>query len=85
MLEGRYSLLLITKGDLVDQERKIAASGLGNYFDAIEVVSEKNAETYQRWFGAIVRARRPAPWWATRCVPTCFRDRCGRLGGLRPA
>jgi putative hydrolase of the HAD superfamily len=50
MLEGRYSLLLITKGDLYDQERKIAASGLGDYFDAIEVVSEKNAETYQKLF-----------------------------------
>jgi putative hydrolase of the HAD superfamily len=50
MLEGRYSLMLITKGDLFDQERKIAASGLGNYFDAIEVVSEKTVETYQRLF-----------------------------------
>lgn len=50
MLEGRYSLLLITKGDLYDQERKIAESGLGNYFDAIEVVSEKTAETYQKLF-----------------------------------
>ncbi|MBL8582184.1 MAG: HAD family hydrolase [Rhizobiaceae bacterium] len=50
LLESRYSLLLITKGDLYDQERKIAQSGLGDYFDAIEVVSEKNAGTYDRLF-----------------------------------
>jgi putative hydrolase of the HAD superfamily len=49
-LEGRYSLMLITKGDLHDQERKIAQSGLGGYFDAIEVVSDKTAETYERLF-----------------------------------
>jgi len=41
-------LMLITKGDLFDQEAKIARSGLGDYFRHIEVVSEKNVETYQR-------------------------------------
>lgn len=50
MLESRYSLLLITKGDLFDQERKIAQSGLGDFFDAIEVVSDKTAQTYERLF-----------------------------------
>ncbi|WP_417673709.1 HAD family hydrolase [Roseibium sp.] len=47
---GDYRLVLITKGDLFDQERKIAASGLADYFNAIEVVSEKTADTYQALF-----------------------------------
>ncbi|NDV87453.1 HAD family hydrolase [Aurantimonas aggregata] len=49
-LVGRYRVVLITKGDLFDQERKLAASGLGGYFDAVEIVSDKNAATYQRVF-----------------------------------
>lgn len=49
-LTGRYKLILITKGDLFDQERKLAASGLGEYFDAVEIVSDKTAETYARIF-----------------------------------
>ena len=49
-LQGHFTLLLITKGDLYDQERKIAQSGLGACFDAIEVVSDKNAATYQKLF-----------------------------------
>ena len=49
-LAGRYRLVLITKGDLFDQERKLAASGLGELFDAVEIVSDKNAGTYQRIF-----------------------------------
>jgi putative hydrolase of the HAD superfamily len=47
-LAASYKLMLITKGDLLDQESKIARSGLGEYFSHIEVVSEKNIETYQR-------------------------------------
>ncbi len=46
-LEDNYRLMIITKGDLFDQESKIARSGLADYFDIIEVVSEKNTETYQ--------------------------------------
>ncbi len=46
-LQGRTRLLLITKGDLLDQESKLARSGLGDCFDAIEVVSEKDVPTYQ--------------------------------------
>ena len=42
--------ILITKGDLFDQERKLAQSGLGELFDAVEIVSDKNASTYQRVF-----------------------------------
>ncbi|WP_165215205.1 HAD family hydrolase [Affinirhizobium pseudoryzae] len=48
---GQYFLVLITKGDLFDQERKLAQSGLGDYFDAVEIVSDKSATTYRRIFG----------------------------------
>ncbi|MFV0382595.1 HAD family hydrolase [Paracoccus sp. (in: a-proteobacteria)] len=41
-------LLLITKGDLWDQERKIAASGLADLFDAVEIVADKTPATYAR-------------------------------------
>ncbi|MEM9247937.1 MAG: HAD family hydrolase [Pseudomonadota bacterium] len=47
---SRHRLILITKGDLLDQERKLAQSGLGEYFDRIEIVSEKTPETYMRIF-----------------------------------
>ena len=47
-LASSYKLMLITKGDLLDQESKIARSGLGDYFSHIEVVSEKDVETYRR-------------------------------------
>jgi putative hydrolase of the HAD superfamily len=40
------SLLLITKGDLRDQERKLAKSGLAAHFAGVEIVSEKNEDTY---------------------------------------
>jgi len=49
-LAGKYRILLITKGDLFDQERKLAQSGLGDYFDAVEIVSEKTKATYDRIF-----------------------------------
>jgi putative hydrolase of the HAD superfamily len=49
-LNGHYLLVLITKGDLFDQERKLAQSGLGEYFDAVEIVSDKSATTYRRIF-----------------------------------
>jgi putative hydrolase of the HAD superfamily len=49
-LDATHRLVLITKGDLFDQERKLAASGLGEWFDAIEIVSAKTPETYQRIF-----------------------------------
>jgi putative hydrolase of the HAD superfamily len=50
VLAGKYRILLITKGDLFDQERKLAQSGLGDYFDAVEIVSEKTPESYRRIF-----------------------------------
>jgi putative hydrolase of the HAD superfamily len=49
-LAGRYRLVLITKGDLFDQERKLAQSGLGELFDAVEIVSDKTVSTYRRLF-----------------------------------
>jgi putative hydrolase of the HAD superfamily len=49
-LSERYRLVLITKGDLLDQERKLAASGLGDLFAAVEIVSEKDRGTYDRVF-----------------------------------
>lgn len=43
-------IVLITKGDLLDQERKLAQSGLGDLFDAVEIVSDKTPATYARVF-----------------------------------
>ncbi len=45
-----FRLVLITKGDLFDQERKLAQSGLGELFHGIEIVSDKTAQTYKRIF-----------------------------------
>ncbi|MEM9579569.1 MAG: HAD family hydrolase [Pseudomonadota bacterium] len=41
-------LIIITKGDLLDQERKIAQSGLGDLFSQAHVVSDKTTHVYQR-------------------------------------
>ncbi|MEX1036082.1 MAG: HAD family hydrolase [Sneathiella sp.] len=49
---GRYRLILITKGDLFDQERKLAQSGLGELFNDVQIVSEKTTQTYQRIFNS---------------------------------
>lgn len=45
-LSKTHRLLLITKGDLLDQERKVAQSGLGELFDWVEIVSHKTSDTY---------------------------------------
>lgn len=50
VLAARYRLVLITKGDLLHQENKLAASGLGDLFSAVEIVSEKDRATYERVF-----------------------------------
>jgi len=47
-LSNRHRLLLITKGDLFDQESKVARSGLAERFAAVEIVSEKDPDTYRR-------------------------------------
>lgn len=43
---GRYVLVMLTKGELLDQEHKIERSGLGKYFSHIEIVSNKSQREY---------------------------------------
>lgn len=45
-LEGKYRLIVLTKGDLLDQERKLEKSGLSKYFHHVEVLSEKKEANY---------------------------------------
>ena len=45
-----HRVVLITKGDLLDQERKLAQSGLGELFHGVEIVSEKTPAVYRRIF-----------------------------------
>ncbi len=52
-LQGNFRLGVITKGDLFDQERKVAQSGLGDFFDFVEIVSEKTPDTYHSLFGRL--------------------------------
>lgn len=47
-LYGKYKLIVATKGDLLDQERKLEKSGLLQYFHHIEVMSEKKEKDYQK-------------------------------------
>ncbi|MDA5092584.1 HAD family hydrolase [Aliiroseovarius sp. KMU-50] len=49
-LSRDHAILLITKGDLLDQERKLAQSGLGEMFEAVEIVSDKVPGVYTRAF-----------------------------------
>ncbi|HEX8444155.1 MAG TPA: HAD family hydrolase [Allosphingosinicella sp.] len=49
-LANRGRLALVTKGDLLHQEAKLAASGLGELFSAVEIVSDKNKGTFERLF-----------------------------------
>ena len=49
-LAGAYRIVLITKGDLLHQERKLAQSGLGELFDDVAIVSDKSVRTYQTVF-----------------------------------
>ena len=45
-LQGKYKLVVATKGDLLDQRRKLHNSGLGHYFHHIEVMSDKQEVDY---------------------------------------
>lgn len=45
-----HRVVLITKGDLLDQERKLAQSGLGDLFSAVEIVSDKTQQVYSDIF-----------------------------------
>jgi len=47
-LHGKYKLIVATKGDLLDQERKLEKSGLLPYFHHIEVMSDKKPSDYQK-------------------------------------
>ena len=58
-IKPNADLLVITKGDLLDQERKLAQSGLGDLFDQVEIVSDKTPDVYAHIF-----ARFPT----TRCM-----------------
>ena len=48
VLQGKYRLVMATKGDLLDQERKLNKSGLAKYFHHIEIVSEKQEPEYRK-------------------------------------
>jgi putative hydrolase of the HAD superfamily len=52
-----HEVLLITKGDLFDQESKLARSGLAEMFSGVEILSEKNVEAY----GSVLRRRQIEP------------------------
>ena len=47
-LQGKYKLVCATKGDLLDQHRKLHKSGLGHYFHHIEIMSDKKEVDYQK-------------------------------------
>jgi putative hydrolase of the HAD superfamily len=49
-LAATHRLVVITRGDLFDQERKLAASGLEQHFSAVEIVSDKTAPVYRKLF-----------------------------------
>ncbi|MBB4840044.1 putative hydrolase of the HAD superfamily [Sphingomonas kyeonggiensis] len=49
-LKERGDLILVTKGDLLHQETKLAASGLGDLFTGVEIASDKTEQTFQRLF-----------------------------------
>jgi putative hydrolase of the HAD superfamily len=46
--EGKYRLILATKGDLLDQESKIKRSGLAKYFNHIVIMSDKQDDDYRK-------------------------------------
>ncbi|QNR85126.1 HAD family hydrolase [Pedobacter riviphilus] len=47
-LTGKYKLVIATKGDLLDQQRKLTKSGLDHYFHHIEIMSDKQEKDYQK-------------------------------------
>jgi putative hydrolase of the HAD superfamily len=52
-LHSRYRIVVATKGDLLDQHRKLSKSGLGHYFHHIEVMPEKGGEDYRKLIGRL--------------------------------
>lgn len=47
-LQGKYKLVIATKGDLLDQERKLKKSNLTQYFHHVEIMSEKDEASYRK-------------------------------------
>ncbi len=47
-LQGKYRLIVVTKGDLLDQHRKLNSSGILHYFNHIEIMHDKNETEYLR-------------------------------------
>ena len=47
-ISGHYRLIVATKGDLLDQERKLRNSGIAGYFHHVEIMSDKKEENYRR-------------------------------------
>ena len=47
-LKAKYRLIIATKGDLIDQERKLQKSRIAHYFEHVEILSEKNVASYER-------------------------------------
>ncbi|CAM3654092.1 hydrolase [Flavobacterium saliperosum S13] len=52
-LHGKYKLVVATKGDLKDQQRKLHDSGLGHYFHHIEVMADKQEVNYEKLLGRL--------------------------------
>ena len=52
-LKNKYPLLLLTKGDLLDQQRKLKKSGLSNCFKHIEIMSDKKEQNYAEIFSLL--------------------------------
>jgi len=52
-LNGKYKLVVATKGDLKDQHRKLHDSKLGSYFHHIEVLSDKTELDYTKMLGRL--------------------------------
>jgi putative hydrolase of the HAD superfamily len=52
-LQGKYKLVVATKGDLKDQHRKLHDSGIGAFFHHIEVMSDKTELDYQKMLGRL--------------------------------
>jgi putative hydrolase of the HAD superfamily len=52
-LQGKYKLVLATKGDLLDQKRKIASSGLQDYFCCMEIMDDKQKDDYKKLLNRI--------------------------------
>ena len=52
-LKDDYKLVVATKGDLLDQERKLQRSGISHYFDHTEIMTDKAPQDYQRLISSL--------------------------------